>query len=534
MDTSKEHKMMASSDYSFLERSVHEVYIWIWFIIHVYRCDKFSSLQWKRIRALELKSFVTILILLTLPFEAFYDIILTKIKYTEGFYLFVPTYSIRSKPRWLWSEEDQSWWTPTFYTLMVGFSFQTGTLFLLQCFWNYLSNSIAKVSFMSRIEFSIYVIWGVISVIMFPILPAILSEYESLIEVVPQLAYASQLMILAILGIITHSRFQKLINTVNINNKNKAHIIAKIRYFIDMNKLLTGSLFIMSASFFILTIDTFIDSRPINSSKLASDVLIAHVNFAAVIEWVILILIFYPRKGFVGTGSGGSSFNTNLGSAATNSAKLSNMPPVLDMEILITKQPSSSLKRNVSISKDGKVIYTETKPLGKVGGLEFVAVEKADPRSIPSYYFMNDNPVNNDDNEYPLPNNNVVNNGNYIGSSSSGDENRVIKKSSDNEEPEPRKSTQQERMLVLQRQRDEFNSSTMPKNNLSSMKNQFEVQNTTYTGKSGTSKINEDAAVNTASSVNLNRNGNFFNYRKVIMQEIFDEKFSYRVDIGFW
>ncbi|CAJ0757707.1 15908_t:CDS:1, partial [Entrophospora sp. SA101] len=108
-------------------------------------------------------------------------------------------------------------------------------------------------------------------------------------------------------------------------------------------------------------------------------------------------------------------------------------------------QPSSSLKRNVSISKDGKVIYTETKPLGKVGGLEFVAVEKADPRSIPSYYFMNDNPVNNDDNEYPLPNNNVVNNGNYIGSSSSGDENRVIKKSSDNEEPEPRKSTQQER-----------------------------------------------------------------------------------------
>nr|CAG8549045.1 3875_t:CDS:2 [Entrophospora candida] len=441
MDTSKEHKMMASSDYSFLERSVHEVYIWIWFIIHVYRCDKFSSLQWKRIRALELKSFVTILILLTLPFEAFYDIILTKIKYTEGFYLFVPTFSIRSKPRWLWSEEDQSWWTPTFYTLMVGFSFQTGTLFLLQCFWNYLSNSIAKVSFMSRIEFSIYIIWGVISVIMFPILPAILSQYESLIEVVPQLAYASQLMILAILGIITHLRFQKLINTVNINNKNKAHIIAKIRYFIDMNKLLTGSLFIMSAR-------------------------------------------------FVGTGSGGSSFNTNLGSAATNSAKLSNMPP------------------------DGKVIYTETKPLGKVGGLEFVAVEKADPRSIPSYYFMNDNSVINDDNEYPLPNNNVVNNGNYIGSSSSGDENRVIKKSSDNEEPEPRKSTQQERMLVLQRQRDEFNSSTMPNNNLSSMKNQFEVQNTTYTGKSGTSKINEDAAVNTASSESNNQaqDGNEYYY----------------------
>src|SRR4051794_17256511 len=72
------------------------------------------------------------------------------------------------------------------------------------------------------------------------------------------------------------------------------------------------------------------------SSASCSDLLVAHVNFAAVIEWLSLILIFYPRKGFVGTGAGGSSFNTNVGSSNivitsqtsnSNNQKLFNVPP---------------------------------------------------------------------------------------------------------------------------------------------------------------------------------------------------------------
>jgi hypothetical protein len=259
-----------------------------------------------------------------------------------------------------------------------------------------------------------------------------------------------------------------------------------------------------------------------------SDLLIAHINFSSVIEWLALILIFYPRKGFVGTGAGGSTFNTNLGTSSvnpsinqmsqtsySNSIKLNNVPPgtgagininnerrqkppsIVDVnqannnhqnaiksvpispdynnvttingignsansqnspnlqnssnlqnspnlqnlqnsqspqspqnpqnpqnpqKSTIQKQSSFKrfkkkssptplsdsnsdfsnsdtndgnnkpvyLKRNISISKDGKMVYGETKPLGKVKGAEFVAVEKADPSFIPSYYFSNE------------------------------------------------------------------------------------------------------------------------------------------------
>jgi hypothetical protein len=245
--------------------------------------------------------------------------------------------------------------------------------------------------------------------------------------------------------------------------------------------------------------------------------LAAHVNFAAVIEWLALVLIFYPRKGFVGTGAGGTSFNTNMESIGANSsqisnpysAKLVNVPPgsgagynnnnfsikqsavgidnnndyqsnikstqplkqpgpelnnndnnnnnniddynnnnynnsnnninnnnnemedsqrkseqkqssSSSLKKFKMKTPSptvlpltdsnsdigsysnysdegssnnksvSNLKRNISISKDGRMLYGETKPLGKVKGAEFIAVEKADPSFIPSYYFTND------------------------------------------------------------------------------------------------------------------------------------------------
>jgi hypothetical protein len=36
-----------------------------------------------------------------------------------------PEAIIRAKPRWLWSEQDQLWFIPSYYILMAGFSFQT-------------------------------------------------------------------------------------------------------------------------------------------------------------------------------------------------------------------------------------------------------------------------------------------------------------------------------------------------------------------------------------------------------------------------
>jgi hypothetical protein len=47
------------------------------------------------------------------------------------------------------------------YMESVTFSLQTGIFFLLQCFWSYLSNSVAKRSFMGSLEFKINILWYV-------------------------------------------------------------------------------------------------------------------------------------------------------------------------------------------------------------------------------------------------------------------------------------------------------------------------------------------------------------------------------------
>lgn len=137
--------------------------------------------------------------LLTLPKI---EITSCRVKYEEGF---VKVFGhIFGKPETLWTQADRNLIIPTGkhlhyiiatiklcvycvdYSLCIGFSLQTygiltnptqghfssslfhliltstylsGTLLLLQCFWNYLANSVARANFMSSKEFKLYIIW---------------------------------------------------------------------------------------------------------------------------------------------------------------------------------------------------------------------------------------------------------------------------------------------------------------------------------------------------------------------------------------
>ncbi|CAG8553885.1 34573_t:CDS:1 [Gigaspora margarita] len=201
------------------------------------------------------------------------------------------------------------------------------------------------------------------------------------------------------------------------------------------------------------------------------------MNFAAIIEWLVLILIFYPRKGFVGTEAGGNSLNSikqysnnsirdsyiHLNSFSDNNntdryiesdkysspnefslnestISASQMLPAVPTPVASPPNsissnsapsiaPKTQLKRNISLSKDGRMVYGDTKPLGKVGGSEFVAVEKADPSDVP--YYLEKSSLETTSQQ----------------SSKSNDQDTV-------------KSTK-ERILVLQRSQDEFNALRM-------------------------------------------------------------------------
>ena len=116
------------------------------------------------------------------------DIISTWIKYTEGF-MPLPNGDIITKPFAFWDEYHQSFIQPIDYVQCISFALQTGVFFLLQCFWHYLSNSVARRSFMGSWEFRFYIVWAVCSMAMFPILQWRFNEDQYKSEAVPQLAY---------------------------------------------------------------------------------------------------------------------------------------------------------------------------------------------------------------------------------------------------------------------------------------------------------------------------------------------------------
>ncbi|KAI9260578.1 hypothetical protein BDA99DRAFT_605614 [Phascolomyces articulosus] len=226
---------------------------------------------------------------------SFLHVISCKIKYEEGFASIFG--HVFTKPEALWTKADQQLVIPTDYSLCVGFSLQTGTLLLLQCFWNYLANSVAKTSFMSSKEFLFYIGWTVMSVIMFPIIQYIFSRdiYDPTYkEVMPELVYGCELFIVSVLGVISHYRFCKLLKNSRDSN-NARSITQKIRYFQELNKLLTLVLFIDALCFIILSADGLTGKKYLNAHKFTADFLICNINVTTIIIWFVVVLIFHPK-----------------------------------------------------------------------------------------------------------------------------------------------------------------------------------------------------------------------------------------------
>jgi hypothetical protein len=73
-------------------------------------------------------------------------------------------------------------------------------------------------------------------------------------EIIPELVYGSALFIIAILGVVSHFRFKRLIYQTRDSTNGKS-ISSKITHFKDLNFLLTVCLLLDGACFIILSID---------------------------------------------------------------------------------------------------------------------------------------------------------------------------------------------------------------------------------------------------------------------------------------
>ncbi|CAO3590509.1 unnamed protein product [Absidia cylindrospora] len=284
------------SDFSYLERSTMFVYLGAYLFYSLWKNDRFDSLRPTKIFSGELKSVLTILLILMTCIQMTADVTGTYIKYTEGFFD-VPVLGIVSKPFKLWSPSHQELSMRMDYVQCIAFSLETGLFFLVQCFWNYLSNTLAKKNFMSSFEFNFFVFWAISSMALFPVLQWYYRDDPLYREIVPQLAYSSETLITAFLGIRNNIRFNRLINTVKRNNVSSG-IVNKLNYFRECNNLICIVLFFYGGSFFILCIDGLTSSQVIAKSKIASDIIITNANVCVAFYYLLFISTFHPRRQF--------------------------------------------------------------------------------------------------------------------------------------------------------------------------------------------------------------------------------------------
>ncbi|KAI8089790.1 uncharacterized protein BX664DRAFT_314961 [Halteromyces radiatus] len=284
------------SDYSFLQRATSLSYLFIWYSYRVWSLDGFQCIRISKFRQGELKGIVTLLLFFMIPFQLIYEITSCRVKYEEGF---VSVFNhIFGKPETMWTQADKDLIVPTDYSLCIGFSLQTGTLLLLQCFWNYLANSVAQANFMSSKEFKLYIIWSCLTMFLFPILQFNFSRnvYDyTYKEVMPELVYGCGLFIIAILGIRSHYRFNNLLRNSK-HAMNSRYVNNKISYFQELNFILTIALLFYSIPLIILCSDGLTGKKSLNVHKFSSDFLICNTNVSSIVVWAVVILIFHPKK----------------------------------------------------------------------------------------------------------------------------------------------------------------------------------------------------------------------------------------------
>ncbi|KAL9550284.1 hypothetical protein MBANPS3_004808 [Mucor bainieri] len=255
-----------------------------------------------------------------IPFQLFYDITSVKIKYEEGFANVLG--NIFTKPEQMWTKADKALVIPTEYSLVIGFSLQTGTLVLLQCFWNYLANSVAKRNFMSSKEFMFYICWTFSSFIIFPLLQYNFSRsiYDPTIkEIIPEMVYG--------IGVVSHFRFKKLLRNSR-DTPNGRSITQKVLYFQEINIVLSTVLCGHGTLLTILSCDGLTAPKYLNIHKFWADFFICNINMCAVITWLCMILIFHPKHNNsveatpaadeIYTEEDSSKINNNSGISSTN------------------------------------------------------------------------------------------------------------------------------------------------------------------------------------------------------------------------
>lgn len=99
-------------------------------------------------------------------------------------------------------------------------------------------------------------------------------------------------LIIAFLGVRSHMRFNRMLEAF-YDLDNGSAVIERLKYFQEMNLLLTIVLCCYALSLGILCIDGLTAAAIIARSKFATDLLIANCNTCAALMWIVGVSLIF-------------------------------------------------------------------------------------------------------------------------------------------------------------------------------------------------------------------------------------------------
>jgi len=142
---------------------------------------------------------------------------------------------IMAKPSQFWARGHEDQAKLLDYCLSVGTALLTSVFFLLQSFWSFISKSVTKSTFMTSFEFRLNIVISVIVIVFFPTCQYLFRNDHARREAAPQMAFSAFLLLVSLLGVRTHFRFNSLLkvamNTVTEATKS---VVVKLEYFKDL------------------------------------------------------------------------------------------------------------------------------------------------------------------------------------------------------------------------------------------------------------------------------------------------------------
>ncbi|KAK9761665.1 hypothetical protein K7432_013268 [Basidiobolus ranarum] len=276
------------SDYTYLDRLVCNTLALLWVL---YRIQSFvgfrEAFSPKRIRKGELRPIVTIIMLVSNILVVVYDVIVTMIKYKEGYVM--ETGTIISKPRDLWSEINLKLLPISDSLLDFSFAFLTSALFLFQATWNYIVQTYFKKPFMNSTEFHLCVAYSFLSFLTYALLQFTFIHNKTESTIIPQFFFSAEAFVLIAFAVVNHIRLNRTLHEIEESSKARKRLEISVKSNIYLGIFIA----MMGVPLFIINIDILTGSIFVED-KFASDLLMKFFNIGYPGVYIFLCMSLYP------------------------------------------------------------------------------------------------------------------------------------------------------------------------------------------------------------------------------------------------